>query len=304
MLLKNLVKRVVSTLGYQIIKNDNLTQLINELKKNIEVQEKIDRGDFLWPFQSLPPTLRAKQLAFLHIGKTAGSSVTKLLFKTFASLPTYHSDIVSFDRVSRKELKKYGFIIGHFSYCHTAKFLHDHYLFTFLRNPVERVLSNYYFLRSSETTNSSNHEMVTAAKSMSLIQFLHSNIPQVQSVMRNHQTYALGDDWRYRVSKAKEEYIFDRAMANLHKLSFVGITERYNESIRYLFNDLGLKHPAALEKVNITANKPRTEKHSSADIDYINEINALDWKIYQEAVKIFETKYNLRFKDQSLCKLS
>src|ERR1700761_6787821 len=52
----------------------------------------------------LPPGLRGRQLCFLHIGKTAGTSVQHTLFDALKRAAIFHGSPTEFDEVTKEEL--------------------------------------------------------------------------------------------------------------------------------------------------------------------------------------------------------
>lgn len=192
--------------------------------------------------------LNERQLCFMHIGKTAGTSFFHLLCETLGDLAHYHASPEEFDRVTQKELDSYRLITGHFSFVHTSKFRSDRYLMTFLRDPLDRVLSNYYFLRNWDgLINDSNREMVRYAKNLSLMEFLRCDDSQVQSVTRNHQAYFIASDFR-SLRKLSDYDLKRKAADNLELIDFIGITEEYERSVKMFFYELDRSMPVNLTK--------------------------------------------------------
>jgi hypothetical protein len=69
----------------------------------------------------LPPGLQERQLCFLHIGKTAGTSVQHALFEAMHGTAILHESLPNFDSISAAELAINDLVIGHFCYQHVAK---------------------------------------------------------------------------------------------------------------------------------------------------------------------------------------
>jgi hypothetical protein len=222
----------------------------------------------------------------MHIGKTAGTTLYKLLLSTFADVPTFHHDVKSYDVVEPAELRKYGLLIGHFSFHHTAKFAPGKFLFTFLRDPVERVISTYSALKTRERTpdDGDNGIRISAAKSLSFSDFIRSELTPVKVVVRNMQTNVLGGDWRKLPDVAPDD-LAGRALKNMQTLSFVGITERYDEDVSRLFKKMGVKPPKRGSRQNVTPRRLKTSDIDPADIAYLKDANALDFHIYNTALR-------------------
>ncbi len=241
-------------------------------------------------FNVVPPALRPRQLAFMHIGKTAGTSFHHLIRSAMPEALTFNGGPEQFDLMTSEELEPFDLLLGHFSFHHSMKFRPNKYLLTFLRDPVERVLSNYHFLKSWDGyVDATNEEMIRASRELTLNEFLQSPLPQVRAVVENHQTYFFGSDWRASRNEEQEE-LFQRARENLYSLQFVGLTERYAESIKMLFNDLGFSDIPSVTHLNVTPKRPPADELLPEDRNLIEDINSLDIRLYEEAKLIFENQ--------------
>jgi hypothetical protein len=88
------------------------------------------------------------RIVFLHIPKTAGQSVHAALVKAFGE------DVVCPARVNEQlarmtitELNRYQVFSGHLDWAMLDCIKGPKYVFTILRNPVDRILSFYFYLR-------------------------------------------------------------------------------------------------------------------------------------------------------------
>ena len=80
-----------------------------------------------------------QKLAFLHIQKTGGKSIRKVLQETF---PTAY--------VGKKKAARLWHIPAKQAYTRW-NCLHDYYCFAFVRNPWDRLVSWYHFMRQTES---------------------------------------------------------------------------------------------------------------------------------------------------------
>ena len=223
------------------------------------------------------------QIAFMHMGKTAGTSFHNLLVDAFKERKSFNGSPEQYDAQSPAQLAMFGILLGHFSFHHSFKFRPDRYLITFLRDPVERVLSNYFFLKSWKgEINSTNEKMVKAARKLSLCGFLECQEPQVEMVTKNHQAYFLGADWRSpRIQD--DSQVLDRAMNNLKDINFIGFTENYEECVNALMQELGLPTVNKFKSENVTPSKMSKDQIRKEDIELIKKLNYMDIEIYNQA---------------------
>ena len=84
---------------------------------------------------------------FLHIQKTAGTSMTEAVRPYYQNDIVSHGDYLEHDTASLKNMR---FISGHFGFEYARLFMDGRYSFTFLRDPIERILSLYYFSRTRD----------------------------------------------------------------------------------------------------------------------------------------------------------
>ncbi|MGC2087563.1 MAG: sulfotransferase family 2 domain-containing protein [Bradyrhizobium sp.] len=233
----------------------------------------------------LPPGLRGRQLCFLHIGKTAGTSVQHALFETMQGTAILHESLQSFDTVTAAEVAINDLVIGHFGYQHVAKLRGDRYLMTFLRDPVERVISNYHFLRSGSPVSGYSQRATGAAKALTLSEFLRCDEPGVRMVTENFQAKALAFDIR----PEHQHTIVDlhrQAAHNLATFDFVGIVEYFSESLLALSDAIGREVP--LKRMNAASERSSAATVSSDDLDLIRRLNAVDIALYAAARTRFE----------------
>jgi hypothetical protein len=94
--------------------------------------------------------LRDRALFFLHLPKTAGTSLRELLSCRFA--PT---DILAFLRSDSRELLsrklasvgRHRFVHGHMPYALVDRFERRPFVLTVLRDPVDRAVSAFHYMR-------------------------------------------------------------------------------------------------------------------------------------------------------------
>jgi hypothetical protein len=134
-------------------------------------------------------------------------------------------------------------IHGHFLANTFGELVPQPQLVTWLRHPVERVVSNYYhYLRSPDPRDACCRELFE--KNLSLEQFAELDW------MRNEAT-------RYMAGTAMDAF------------AFIGITERFNESVHVFGSMFGVSVPAESPRVNVNPKRlsesyvlsPRTYEH-------------------------------------------
>src|ERR1700730_2489197 len=91
---------------------------------------------------------------FIHIPKTAGSSIITVLQRILGSEAVCPRVGASFDEINIEQYFRYRMIVGHLRYDQLVHFPNRRIL-TFLRDPVDVIVSKYFFFRQldSNTTD-------------------------------------------------------------------------------------------------------------------------------------------------------
>ncbi|MBY0159621.1 MULTISPECIES: sulfotransferase family 2 domain-containing protein [Cytobacillus] len=214
--------------------------------------------------------MEEKLIIFLHIPKTGGSTLNYIFRKHYSEKEIFdHVEIdkmiEQYNRLDDAERQTLKAISGHHFYG-----IHEHFLkpclyFTMLREPIDRVISLYYFLREYPGYYQDN------MKNMSLEEYIEWD-PQA----RNGQTLQLcGSQNLANLQKAKE---------NLETFPVFGITEKFNESLYLLKRNFGWSNIDYTKK-NITRVRPSLQEVPAKTIKKIEQYNQLDIELYRFAEK-------------------
>jgi len=151
---------------------------------------------------------------------------------------------------------------------------------TLLRNPIERVISDYYFILSHPVH--SLHETLHS-ESISLVEFASmGRFPGVE----NLQTRLLSG--RGVSPKACTTDMFDEARRNLREhFSVVGLTERFDETL-ILLKRLFQWRFMLYTRRNVGRNRPDTRSVDEHTLRVIESSNQLDIRLYDYARAMFE----------------
>jgi hypothetical protein len=242
------------------------------------------------------PKLSISQLCFMHLPKTAGTSIRSYLRESLPSARCFQGADWAFDLVSAVDLAQFDLIMGHFCFRHTQKFSQGHRLITFVREPIDRVLSGYFFMREMPDdvlTSMFEENICSAAKNLSLTDFLQSRDPSVRRFVRNQQSRAIASD--DREDEPSDGSLLGRAIANLEHFFYVGTAEQLSVvGVSTLSQRLGSCEGIALRHLNKTTIRPRSDEISAADRQLIADLNSIDMELYAAVCAKLEGRLPIR----------
>ncbi len=198
----------------------------------------------------------------VHVPKTAGTSFRRVLDQVCGARIWYNYGTIFSRAQARAELVPPGtrFIHGHFLADAFDDLFPDRRLVTWVRHPVERLLSNYYhFLRTPDMRDDCCRELYE--RKLSLRQFADLEW------MRNYTGH----------------YLANKPVADFE---FIGIAERFDESIRRFCEVFGFRDASRIPREN--ANPDRTGEAyelTPGDRAFILERNAADLAWYSQAAE-------------------
>ncbi|MDR5172939.1 sulfotransferase family 2 domain-containing protein [Methylobacillus flagellatus] len=243
-----------------------------------------------------------KPALFLHIQKTAGTTLVNLIRQSYGNENVIsHGDFIInhelfVPRETGTELDvtvrqpdvyaQVPFVSGHFGFNYAKHLIPGRFAFTFLRNPVERVLSFYYFCRSR---NPAQYKIYDLAQRFSLTEFLALGLhnPEVKAFIWNNQTWQLasgiGDlHWRETLGSPPIDML-NAALEHLDAFSYVGFAESYEYDRDRILEALGVSVPHQRIVSNATPGRPIFEELPKQTRDLLFQLTELDRHLYETA---------------------
>lgn len=177
---------------------------------------------------------------FLHLPKTGGTSVTSFLLSRMTlherMFPERFSGLW---RYSDAYKRRFHFFSGHYDWTDVTAVTHRKHVFTVLRDPRDRVLSLYYYWRSRgwDEIEARNLSRPRLAKSLSLLDFLRSDNPDIRIRIDNVATRSLIGG-RFAGPQGECLMLQEEALAvarqRLLDMSFFGLLEDMHTTFRVL----------------------------------------------------------------------
>lgn len=233
-------------------------------------------------------------LLFVHIPKTAGTAVRTLFERRFDSerLALLYDrppgmPLTQFLEVPQFARDRFQAVVGHFAFGLHHFITKPVRYITFLRDPVERVVSLYYH----NVHRASRHHDQIHAEGIDLGRFVRDRVSyQVENSMTQFLAgieHVAGGDRRVFRNGCPDRML-DLAKQNLVDwFDLVAITERSEESFALLARHLGLAERPA-PRANENRERPDVQAIDGKVLDEIRRINELDVELYRFAQGLFQ----------------
>jgi len=246
-------------------------------------------------------------LCFVHIPKTAGSSFTDVLITVIGQdkFRTLFPDILSGFKEADFDINTYNGISGHFPY-EIRKLISKPALFlTFLRDPLSRSLSHFNQFQRMNLDDpliqrSENYHYYEQVGQMTFEDFIEH--PFFGEQISNLETRMLGLLIDHPIHQLKEVmpineaedrfFSLELAKERLEQFTFIGIQEKFQESLdifSYQFGTRPIKNPPEL---NISSNKIQLTTLSEQVIEKLGQLNKLDVELYEFGQMLFTKRYS------------
>lgn len=234
-------------------------------------------------------------LIFLHIPKAAGTTMHKIIERQYGKSSIFTMDgarvMESSDEIrsmSDDRKRRIKVLKGHMAYGLHAYMPKPCRYFTVLRDPLERLISHYYYV--IRTPEHYLYETVISQK-MTLEDYIDSGISQE---LINGQTRMLASQNGYLVEDgAITENHLNEAKQHLDKsFELVGLAEQFDETLLLCKQAFGWKN-VFYSRSNVTRERPARESVSEEVADMILDHNKFDSELYAYARKQFEERKSL-----------
>jgi hypothetical protein len=235
-------------------------------------------------------------LIFIHIPKTAGLTLSSVIRGRYD-----RSRIIRFDTLDRplsdleaiplERRRQADVLMGHIHYGAHQYVPRESTYVTLLRDPVARVVSLYRYIYK-EPRHPLHEEMRRSR--MGLVEYVESGIDCTQ--VDNGQTRQIAGVQHENPGEAE----LIHATANLERMAFVGLTERFDESLLLMSRLFAWRLPLYVSR-NVFArdstvpveDQPNTVSVSPEAMEVVRSHNHLDLELYDRSARLLAERVEM-----------
>lgn len=220
---------------------------------------------------------------FLHIQKTAGTSIVHLARQFYGESITSHGECWG---KTPAQLSHVKFVSGHIGFDFARPLMEGRFAFTFLRDPAERILSMYYFCKARYPDE---FEIYRRARDLDLRGFLAAGLTDhcVRKNIWNNQVWQLAHGYAHLDERSIEDFseseLLHLAKEHLTRFSHVGFTETVDKDAAAILKALGLPQARQLPRMNSSPDRPGVKGLPPEIKAMLDELTVLDRALYEFA---------------------
>lgn len=219
------------------------------------------------------------KLYFHHIGKTAGMSFRRYLLDQLGDenvSPLLRR--VKFSDAIR-DYDRFVAIGGHISPVPGDKLVRDRVAVTFLRDPIERVLSEYSF---SRTLHFAGRARLSCGGD-DLDSWVNVQSEEGRVVLNAHLQAFWPFGWDVPGIPTLEQMV-EAAKVGLDQFDIVGLQDHFSESVAHFAQRIGWEAPAVVKYENVTQVRSSSDALSDAMLGKLQRLLEPDYEIYRHAL--------------------
>lgn len=259
------------------------------------------------------------QTYFLHIPKTAGTSLRSIVEEQFPKdqvAPfSYMHELADVVKRDKNELMNYSLFAGHLGHTLISLLPQSPRVITMIREPVSRTISRFKNLMRNRVRKSVEHERFLDPES-TIDDFL--SFPPTRRLITNFQVRNLALDFdltktyydddgqeilpkqakllSYTRTGMSDDELLAKAKQRLASFDFVGVTDRFAESMKLLLATFGWTTTMDVPHLNALPDPTLSEKTLSPEtLAKIQAYTRLDAELYRFATELFEQRYAAMF---------
>lgn len=230
---------------------------------------------------------------FLHIPRTAGTTLHRIIERQYPPEEIFFIqsndpfvDVGEFKALSEEQRAGIRMLKGHMPFGLHESIPGPSTYFTILRDPIERVISLYYFILRAP-----QHYLYDTimSENMSLQTLLERKIPVM---MNDGQVRMISGTWGNLGFGECNRDVLEIAKKNLREyFAVVGIAERFDETLFLLKETFDWQNNIEYQRCNVTQNRPSKRDFSQEALHTIAQANQLDIELYKYAKEMLKEQF-------------
>jgi hypothetical protein len=224
---------------------------------------------------------------FVHIPKTAGTTLARIIARQYPPrarmlVERHDEGVREFQALPEARRAEIRLLRGHIPYGLHADCPRPATYFTLLREPIDRLVSYYYFVQREP-----QHYLHDYANTpgMTLKRYVED---RVSLQMANMQTRLISGVWTDPGYGECDRGTLATAKRNLERhFSVVGLTERFDETLLLLKRTLGWRNVFYVRH-NVTRGRPRRASLDAETLAVLCASNQLDLELYEHAKALLD----------------
>ena len=252
-------------------------------------------------------------LYFLHIQKTAGTTLMNILDSYFDLDSIYPEQF--WEKLLPNlplDFSKYKLVRGHFGYGIYRILPKKPVYITMLREPIERTISDYEHIRRDKIKDKEyvpkNETILDALKHFRRKKIftnaqtgyvaLDLDMPSLIANRPSTEKQIMIRRWLGVAGKqTPDDKLLEDAKKHLLECVFVGIVEKFEESLFLLYYTFGWRPLSAAWKLNPSPKRSKSQDLPSETLNEIKKCTKLDSELYAFANQLFDQRYSQMVED-------
>jgi hypothetical protein len=252
-------------------------------------------------------TSTQRSILFLHIPKTAGTSFRLFMVNRFP----VGASVLNVHMLShrQKDPNQFRFVCGHVNWSFRDRFNVPPIMMTCLREPLERTISHFFFVRSpqqdielerytttiGEKAAARRRHILDQTRRWDLAGFVENDPVLAAELLGNMQTRTLvGMSDPKEFAAADPAKLLTLAQQRLEECDLVLLTECADESLELTCRYFGWDVQEKLPHDNANTRRPVKEAIEPATLDALRKLTSLDQQMYRYAEELFQRRLDAK----------